>query len=293
MLSTLWFSARSSSVVTSRPSSPVVRLVSALIPLAVGAATLGACADAPTSTSPSSDRETAALTRLPLGFQIDQTEVTRDQYAAWLATRPSVSEQAGSCQTNESFAPDARCLQQYDGFLCADGTAGCGDHPQTCVDWCDAKAYCEASGKRLCGAVGGGELPFTDPAATGDLQPTSAPVKGEWELACSAGGTTRFPYGDEAKAEACNTVRAGHDATTAVGAMAACRSSVEGYRDLVDLSGNVWEWENACAGEGDDAFCQVRGGSFVSDEKLDSCAAPHRYARDFKAFYVGIRCCAD
>lgn len=257
----------------------------------LGASSLVACADS-SDDAPDNDRQTAPLTRVPVGFQIDQTEVTRDQYAAWLASRPDVTRQTAACAANDSFAPDARCLEQYDGFLCADGASGCGAHPQTCVDWCDAKAYCEASGKRLCGAVGGGALPMTAPGEA-SASGAKASNPGEWELACSAGGATRFPYGDEPNAAACNTVGAGRGATTAVGAMAACRSSVDGYRDLVDLSGNVWEWENACANDADDAFCQVRGGSFNSDEQLDSCAAPHRYARDFKAFYVGIRCCAD
>ena len=75
--------------------------------------------------------------------------------------------------------------------------------------------------------------------------------------------------------------------------MASCRSSIEAYRDLVDLSGNAFEWEDACEGGSESAFCQVRGGSFNSDESLDACSAAHTYKRDFASYYVGFRCCGD
>lgn len=254
--------------------------VLALVPTAL----LGAgCASdgedrAPVVTAPNP----TPLTRVPAGYGIDRTEVTRGQYQAWLETNPRSSRRVAACAWKEDFSPNARCLSAFDGQICQGD--GCADHPQVCVDWCDAQAYCEAAGKRLCGKVGGG---------AGTLAKNGAAAPGEWENACSAGGKTRFAVGDDLTAGTCNTRSAGKNTTARVGEMAACRSAIEGYRDLVDLNGNAWEWEDACADEADTAFCQVRGGSFNSDEALDACGAAHTYRRDFASYYVGFRCCAD
>lgn len=222
------------------------------------------------------------LTRLPAGYAIDRTEVTRGQYQAWLATSPRSSRRVAACAWKEDFSPDARCLSAFDPYICQG--EGCDEHPQVCVDWCDAQAYCEAAGKRLCGKIGGG---------TAGLAKKGEAAAGEWENACSAGGTTRFAVGDQLVAGACNTQSAGRGTTARVGEMAACRSPLEAYREIVDLSGNAFEWENACDSTADGAFCQVRGGSFNSDEALDACGVAHTYKRDFSSFYVGFRCCQD
>jgi len=76
---------------------------------------------------------------------VDATEVTRNQYATWLETSPSTAEQVDECLWNASFEPDATCMA--DSVVCA---ADCGEHPQVCVDWCEAAAYCVSAGKRLC-----------------------------------------------------------------------------------------------------------------------------------------------
>ena len=76
-----------------------------------------------------------------------------------------------------------------------------------------------------------------------------------------------------------------------VGSMAECH----GTYDVMDLSGNVWEWENACAGStGENDQCYVRGGGFASYETDLRCASnasqPHN--RNFHHLAVGFRCCA-
>jgi formylglycine-generating enzyme required for sulfatase activity len=106
-----------------------------------------------------------AMVRLPEGFFIDSTEVTRGQYEAWLATNPATSNQTADCTTNTTFAPDAGCM--------GDSSACQGEdcnRPQACVDWCDAFQYCKAVGKRLCGNLAGDA------------------TKSEWSIACSANG---------------------------------------------------------------------------------------------------------
>ena len=76
---------------------------------------------------------------------------------------------------------EATCMEQ------ATCRSGCDDHPQVCVEWCDAQAYCLAVGKRLCGKIGGG------PNALADYDD---PTRSAWLNACSNEGTKDYPYGD-------------------------------------------------------------------------------------------------
>ncbi len=48
-----------------------------------------------------------AMVRLPEGYCIDSTEVTRAQYQAWLSSAPSTTGQVSHCGWNTSFTPDA------------------------------------------------------------------------------------------------------------------------------------------------------------------------------------------
>jgi hypothetical protein len=106
---------------------------------------------------------------------MDATEVTNADYAVFLAsgvpTEPSVYTHS-SCAFNSSFEPaplgapaafDGTCP----GFLPETRS------PLTCVDWCDAWAYCAWAGKRLCGASFG--LPITEPSES------------VWRIACDSG----------------------------------------------------------------------------------------------------------
>src|SRR5262249_6416251 len=77
-------------------------------------------------------------------FCIDATEVTNGAYKAFLAASPDPSAQPAFCGWNTDYSPSS--------FY------GPDDHPVVYVDWCDAYAYCEAAGKRLCGAIGGGAV---------------------------------------------------------------------------------------------------------------------------------------
>jgi len=214
------------------------------------------------------------------GFKIDATEVTRAQYAAWLATNPSVSGQPALCGTGDypntdytppkDWPPDTR-----------------KDHPVEYVDWCDAYMYCKGVGKRLCGKIGGGALAPSDD----DIDATVA----EWYNACSSGGANLFPYADSYNPTACNGKDAAKGGTTPVGSMPNCSSKVSGYEGVYDMSGNVTEWQDNCDSEW--SQCVVLGGSYETDADgwpiyLQCNAGGGRY------FYlttelVGIRCCSD
>jgi formylglycine-generating enzyme len=93
----------------------------------------------------------AAMVALPEGYSIDSTEVTRGQYQTWLDTNPATQGQIAACTSNADFAPEPSCMSTT--HVCQG--SDCCDHPQVCVDWCDAYAYCQVVGKRLCGKIGG------------------------------------------------------------------------------------------------------------------------------------------
>lgn len=104
----------------------------------------------------------------------------------------------------------------------------------------EARAHCEAAGKRLCS-------------------------EREWETACRGEAGYRFPYGDEFIPTAC---ACGGVPVRSAGTSNSCRSAFGVY----DLSGNAAEWVESGALKGGDhegdAF-DVRCGAraFPSDEE--------------------------
>ena len=95
------------------------------------------------------------------------------------------------------------------------------DFPVVGVDWCDADAFCEFAGKRLCGAIGGGSLTLGN--ADGGTS--------QWYVACSMGGTRIYPYG--------NTYAAGECADGAEVIAVASTPTCQSYPGVFDLSGNT------------------------------------------------------
>jgi formylglycine-generating enzyme required for sulfatase activity len=225
------------------------------------------------------------MIRVPAGFCIDTREVTRAQYAAWLATSPSTAAQPSYCQFNQTFQPGATCFTS--GSVCMG--VNCGDQPQVCIDWCDAYAYCTAMGKRLCGKIGGGALGVGVAALD--------PLQSEWLNACTSGATLDWPYGPSAVAGTCNT---SSQTTTPVGSLPGCQSKTPGFAGVFDMVGNVWELDGACAGpvDGQD-MCIFRGGSFdiisSSSQTDKGCGTGYAYAahRGDSSASIGFRCCAD
>lgn len=224
------------------------------------------------------------------GYCIDSTEVTRDQYAAWIAANPETTGQPVACAWNTDYHPDAGCMG---GENVCKGSE-CGNHPQVCVDWCDAYAYCRAVGKRLCGKIGGGAISYgEDDNASLD----------QWYNACSSGGALNYPYGgnpaislaDGYHPHLCNgsggmtpcCVESG--TTVQVGSLAGCQSSAPGYSGTWDLSGNVFEWEDYC---GEPDHCQFRGGSFRRALQGLQCTAGDSRQHKYVAEDIGFRCCA-
>ncbi len=210
---------------------------------------------------------TAQMLAMPGGC-IDKTEVTQEQYSAWLGGSPSTSGQPTGCSGNTSFVPSCN----YNPVTTA-------NKPVVCVDWCDAFAYCKAAGKRLCGAIGGGTVA---PASNTD------PAKSQWHLACTQNGTRTYPYGSIFDKLACVGLDNNNFiATQNVGSVPTCQG---GYPLLYDMSGNAAEWEDSCETNGD---CYARGGHYLSVPADLACAAKPKFPRMSHDKSRGFRCCAD
>jgi formylglycine-generating enzyme len=209
-------------------------------------------------------------------FCIDQTEVTQAEYKKFLEASPALQD--GVCATNDSFVPG----QQNNGFICSQNLfdpAVYPDSPVRCVDWCDAKAYCQWAGKRLCGKRGGGAL---DPTAFAD------PAQSEWMSACSMNGVKKYPYGPVFTPGACHG--SGTPSTPALPAVRSAASCVGGFPGLYDMSGDAAEWEDSCDAENK---CRLRGGDITGTDTALACDADRIGSRFGLGMSIGLRCCAD
>ncbi len=205
------------------------------------------------------------------GVCIDSTEVTNGQYKQFLAASFTAS-MPPECSWNTSYEPSSW----------PPGT-GTDDYPVAYVNWCDAYAFCEWAGKRLCGRIGGGPIAPSS-AANASLD--------QWYSACShaADGQHAFPYGNTFSSSACNGPEHDSGATLPVGFLQTCTG---GYASMVDMVGNVYEWENGCsAATGASDSCLQRSGSFTDPSgSTQTCAYSRTAARNFSDNDIGFRCC--
>jgi hypothetical protein len=219
-------------------------------------------------------------------YCIDRTEVTNGQYAAFIATTPSTKKQGPDCSWNSSYSPE----QSPECDPLPYDPSERPNNPVSCVDWCDARAYCTWAGKELCGAVEGGENPTADFAAAD---------KSAWFRACTGGGATLLPYGNDYDGLACVGLDYGVVRAVNVATAAPCQG---GYAGLWDMSGNVSEWENSCEpNSGPSAHCLHRGGSWVTPGEAalycnsslpsDTTPSPLLLRRDTHDEHIGFRCC--
>ncbi len=270
--------------------------------VATGGVATGGAATGGATTAPCPGTAGPVMVRLPAGYCIDSTEVTRSQYAAWLASTTAAtvnSQDPTICGWNTTFVPSGDYADYSQ--VCKD--PGCGNHPQTSVDWCDAVAYCKGVGKRLCGKIGGGSVE--------QGQQDNAAVS-QWYNACSSGGANTYAYGNTHLPKQCNgqdyfgigADGTDYTKTVPVASLSGCQPNVP-YAGVWDLNGNAGEWEDACLpgynSIGDFAtVCMVRGGSYgdANTDGMIDCSMSGRgglsaYARDDIYHSRGFRCCAE
>jgi formylglycine-generating enzyme required for sulfatase activity len=215
---------------------------------------------------------------LDAGFCIDSTEVTNNQYLAFLvAAHGDTSGQIPACSWNTTYAPGTPWP----------APTGQESNPVANVDWCDAYAYCRWAGKRLCGAVGGGTVPTGQGSMAG---------KDQWYTACShfADSIHDYPTGNTYDIVNCNNFDHEAGATVPVASLP-CEG---GYDGIFDMAGNVREWEDFCDTSGGDAGgakdnCITRGGSYHESYQGTRCDAFLGYGRQTMAPQMGFRCCSN
>jgi formylglycine-generating enzyme required for sulfatase activity len=237
------------------------------------------------------------------GFCIDGTEVTNAQYKAFTDTNPAASSY-----------PHPRCtFNTTDGFL-PHTVSGGDNYPVSNVDWCDAYAFCKWAGKRLCGQIGGTSIPTT---SFDDV------TQDQWYQACTSNNPTAnlFPYGATYQDQTCNGYAYLSAGKINVGQAAGCHPAATPYSAVMDLSGNVDEWEDSCnlitsgsmtQADGRRDSCRSRGGSYGDGgDPVGSggdtpffleCAADwggatattgtDYQARSHYSHFLGFRCCA-
>jgi sulfatase modifying factor 1 len=216
-------------------------------------------------------------------YCIDSTETTNAQYAQFVQANHTLpANLPAGCEGATDPTPSAGFDPTY--------PSGEDSFPVVNVSWCQAYAYCEWSGKRLCGAIGGGPL-----AAVNEFKPQY----GQWLNACSLDGKLIYPYGDTFSSGTCGGQVDGSASSLDSVPVTSCVGSVPG---LYDMSGSVWEWTDACDpppdppvdGGAANVFCYTMGGAYNSLQPDElACTGERNWTRTSPAGNIGIRCCTD
>lgn len=217
-------------------------------------------------------------------YCIDDTEVTQAQYAQFLAAKGSdTSGQTAQCAGNTSYTPS--CGATPSGF----DPATAPNRPVVCVDWCDAFAFCTWAGKRLCGQIGSG--------------PGGRGWPSQWGYACLNGNlsqdaaASQDPYGEGPVAGECvdssyQVDGAAPSTPSDVGSAPQCRGGSSPFSEVVDLVGNVAEWNDWVGNTPSTSTPADFGGAF--DRPPVTCGGSVDFKGDNSLAFpdVGFRCCA-
>ena len=203
-------------------------------------------------------------------FCIDRTQVTQKQYDEFLqTTKVKFPTQPVECAKNLDFNPDPFCIPQYWDPI------NRPEHAAVCLNWCDARMYCEWAGKRLCGAIGGGPL-----ASWAQL---SDPNVSQWNYACSQGGNVQYPYGGNSLGFVCNVT----DKYEPVASRPACVSgTVPPFTEVFDLLAAPLEWVDSCSPQGGSFACSFYSPSSPSADCTTNSSVDILYKNG------GFRCCS-
>ena len=212
------------------------------------------------------------------GFWIDQTEVTNEQFAAFLNEKGN-QEESGTTWLN--INSEDCLLEQAGGQY--QPKSGYADHPVVQVTWYGAAAYCEWAGARL-------------------------PTEAEWEYAARGPEGRVFPWGDEFDCTLCNSWAEGCDGyarTSPVGSFPGGAS----WCGALDMMGNVWEWvadwygadyyanspSRNPTGPSSGVYRVLRGGSWYTGPHATNLPRAYRNndLPNLSYGYVGFRCAGD
>lgn len=137
----------------------------------------------------------------PAGLEFTKSEVTLTQYR--------VCVEAGQCGAPKTKSDDKSCNWGY---------ADRDSHPLNCVDWHQAKAYCEWVGGRL-------------------------PTDGEWRNEASNYGSRGYPWGQEEVSCERAVWNEGDSGCGRGSTWPVCSKPLgNSANGLCDMTGNVWEW---------------------------------------------------
>jgi hypothetical protein len=205
-------------------------------------------------------------------FCIDEREVSWGDYDKFIAGRGATNTcgQIAECTWNDTFAAQvARPSGSADAY------------PVYGIDWCDAYAYCQWAGKRLCTGLDG--APASDP---------TKPLLDMWSFACTSGATSVYPYGAGYDPAKCVTEVTSVAPTKS---KATCVGTSAPFSQVFDMSGNVAEWEDDCPIKGASSeadLCVARGGEYSSSGTDATCSADQPTQRNSTLGTLGFRCCA-
>jgi formylglycine-generating enzyme required for sulfatase activity len=183
------------------------------------------------------------------GYRISRTEVTNAQYARCV--------EANACP-----APDSEDYKRPE----------LANRPVTDVSWSDANAYAQWVGGRL-------------------------PTEAEWQKACRGADGRIYPWGNDAPTDKLLNYNDSIGRTTDVGSYPQGASPY----GALDMAGNVWEWTSSVykaypydALDGREDMNAggervLRGGAFLNDAGIVSCAFRYRYYPYNRYWSIGFR----